>query len=187
MAEKTEDRRKTRTRNALLAAFNDLILKGRKKTIGISDVIEKANVGRSTFYEHYSNAQDLHMQALARPLSILADAATGQGDTAKLQKLLEHFWENRQRARDTFYGQRDQVGRLLAGQIEERLEASGQDSVLPRKLASMQIAESALAVIRGWIGAEASCDVETLAISITRTTNDLRHSIARCDPPSEGN
>ena len=173
------DRRVERTRAALINAFNELFLtRRRNETIRVSDIVEHANVGRSTFYEHYSSADHLYLQALARPFSILADAIAGRCEPSKLCWLLEHFWENRQRARTTFTGrQRDQVTRLLAGLLEERLAQSGTGPVIPIRLAALQLAEASMALIRGWVMAEASCTAECLAETICETSALMRSAL----------
>lgn len=166
-----KDRRVERTRTALLNAFNDLVLNARKRDIRVSDIVERANVGRSTFYEHYSSAADIHMAALARPLTVLADAIAGDRDAAALEKLLEHFWENRQRARSTLSGgEGERVARLLASMLEERLAGRSAEPELPLRLAALQLAEGALALVRGWVRAEAPCTAERLARSICTTS-----------------
>ena len=58
------DRRITRTRNALIGAFNHLVLHRRQRHIRVADIVAQANVGRSTFYEHYSSADDILIAAL---------------------------------------------------------------------------------------------------------------------------
>src|SRR4051812_2411808 len=63
-----QDRRIARTREALIGAFNHLVLNRRQRHIRVADIVAEANVGRSTFYEHYSSADDILLQALARPM-----------------------------------------------------------------------------------------------------------------------
>jgi AcrR family transcriptional regulator len=165
------DRRVKRTRAALIEAFNELVLKDRKKTIKVSDIVERANVGRSTFYEHYANADDIHMQALSHPFSILADAIVGAAELEKLSKLLSHFWENRRRARTTLDGAtRPQAARLLAQLVEDRLASREGEPLAPVRLISMQLAEGSLALIRGWIAGEASASTEALSAAIIRSS-----------------
>lgn len=122
------DRRVRRTRRALIEAFNTLVTSRRYEDIKVSDIIEAADVGRSTFYEHYSGREAIHRDALAAPMSILADAACGRGDAARLTSLLEHFWDNRALARSTLSGPQGKGAvRLLADQITDRLsEREGQ-------------------------------------------------------------
>lgn len=74
----------------------------------------EAGVGRSTFYDHYSSAHDIHQQALAGPLTLLAEAILGVQTEERLSFLLTHFWENRARARSTLYGEQgEKVAQLL--------------------------------------------------------------------------
>jgi AcrR family transcriptional regulator len=160
-----QDRRIARTRQALIGAFNHLVLARRQRHIRVADIVAEANVGRSTFYEHFESADDILLQSLARPMAPLADAAAGRGDVAAVTLLLAHFWENRQRARDMMAGQMDaRMMRLLAGMVEERLD--GRALTIPLKLAALQLAEAALAPVRGWMAAEAPCSADALAQAI---------------------
>lgn len=52
--EKSEDRRISRTRKAIRGALIDLIVLKGYDDIKIQDIAEKADIGRSTFYAHYS-------------------------------------------------------------------------------------------------------------------------------------
>ncbi len=49
-----EDRRIQRTKQALREALIDLILDRGYEDIGVQDIVDRANIGRSTFYTHYS-------------------------------------------------------------------------------------------------------------------------------------
>src|SRR4051812_17815533 len=139
-----------------------------------------ANVGRSTFYEHYKSAEDIHLQAMSRPFAILADAAAGCGDEARLTSLMQHFWENRQLARTSLMGRmQDKVNRLLAAMIEDRLRGEEEALAIPLRLAAMQLAEAALAPIRGWVTAEAPCAAEALAGAIWRCGRAMRAALAK--------
>ena len=177
-----EDRRVTRTRTALIEAFNHLVLSRRRKRIRVADIVEHANVGRSTFYEHYRSADHIHLEALARPLALLADAAAGDGDEARLEGLLAHFWDNRGRARDSLTGrQGERVARMLADMVGQRLAAAGIETAIPRRLAAIQLAEAAFAPVRGWLMAEAPSTAEALARSICRCGRQLVEAL-RCAP-----
>lgn len=176
--EPRRDRRIARTRAALLDAFNHLVLVRRQRRIRVADIVEEANVGRSTFYEHYSGADALFLDALSHPFAILADALASGGDPAKLAFLLEHFWENRAKARETFTGRLDaRVSRLLATMVEERLAAAGAEFAVPLRLASLQLAEAALAPIRAWIMGAAPCTPEALAGAIFRSAEAQRGAL----------
>ena len=55
----TIDRRAARTRRALSRALLSLMLRQGYETISVQDIIEEADVGRSTFYAHYAGKEDL--------------------------------------------------------------------------------------------------------------------------------
>ncbi len=59
MAKTVQDRRVVRTKATLQHALNSLIQKKGYEAITITDICEAANVGRSTFYAHYVNKDDL--------------------------------------------------------------------------------------------------------------------------------
>lgn len=59
MAEKNEDRRIQRTRKLLQEAMLALILEKSYEEVTVQDVIDRANVGRSTFYAHFQGKEDL--------------------------------------------------------------------------------------------------------------------------------
>ena len=155
------DRRARRTRTALLDAWNHLVLNRRKRDIRVADIVDQAKVGRSTFYDHYSSAEALHLDALRRPFAPLADAAAGRGDEALLSHTLAHFWEFRQRARRTF-GERTQ--RLLAEMVEQRLDSASLRLAAP--IAASQLAASAHAAVVSWLSGDGPCTPSALAQAI---------------------
>src|SRR5438046_2383994 len=53
------DRRVARTRHALAMALMQLTVEKRYDAITIQDLLDRAGVGRSTFYEHYRGKDDL--------------------------------------------------------------------------------------------------------------------------------
>ena len=59
MAKKALDRRVPRTRALLQHALHSLLRKKDYETITIKDICAAANVGRSTFYVHYTSKDDL--------------------------------------------------------------------------------------------------------------------------------
>ena len=59
MAEKNEDRRIQRTRKLLQDALLAIILEKGYEEVTVQDIIDRANVGRSTFYAHFQDKEDL--------------------------------------------------------------------------------------------------------------------------------
>jgi AcrR family transcriptional regulator len=62
---KKEDRRVQRTRSMLHDAFIDLIIEKGYEAITVQDIIDRANVGRSTFYSHFLDKEQLLLSSLA--------------------------------------------------------------------------------------------------------------------------
>jgi AcrR family transcriptional regulator len=67
------DRRVARTRAALQHALIGLILKRGYEAITIQDICKAANVGRSTFYSHYTTKEDLKRSGLQHLRRLLID------------------------------------------------------------------------------------------------------------------
>jgi AcrR family transcriptional regulator len=61
MVEKNEDRRIMRTRKFLQEALLALILEKGYEEVTIQDVLDRANVGRSTFYAHFQDKEALFL------------------------------------------------------------------------------------------------------------------------------
>src|ERR1700733_3241006 len=105
------DRRVRKPQAALRSAFVELILTRGFDAVSTADVAEHANVGRSTFYEHFQGKDDILAVTLTPILSPLA-------------AIIEHFWQNRQLGRVLMTGRAGQLmSRQLAGLIEGRLSS----------------------------------------------------------------
>ena len=65
--EKHMDRRQRKTREAIFAAFADLLAEKDFGQITVGEVITRADVGRATFYAHFETKEHL-LQALCEEL-----------------------------------------------------------------------------------------------------------------------
>jgi AcrR family transcriptional regulator len=63
-ARKKEDRRVQRTRQLLLGALLSLLPEKGFDDVTVQDIIDRANVGRATFYAHFVDKEDLLVQAM---------------------------------------------------------------------------------------------------------------------------
>lgn len=58
----TMDRRQKKTRQAIIDAFVKLLTKTSYEKVSVKDIIDAADVGRSTFYSHFETKDDLARQ-----------------------------------------------------------------------------------------------------------------------------
>jgi AcrR family transcriptional regulator len=101
MATKTpnvNDRRVQRTRRLLHEAFISLILERGYNAVTIRDVVERAGVGRSTFYTHFADLEEVLVGWPAGHRWLREFAAGNPGERRPLgftRALLEHVDEHR--------------------------------------------------------------------------------------------
>src|SRR5918996_858713 len=75
-----QDRRSQRTRHLVGEAFVELLKEKGYSAITVSDLIERANIGRSTFYSHYRDKDDLFVNELDRVIEVLSNGIPDQDD-----------------------------------------------------------------------------------------------------------
>jgi len=68
------DRRVRRTRTALLDALLTLMVEKGYEAVTVQDLIDRADVGRSTFYAHFTDKSDLLHEALSALRTIIEPA-----------------------------------------------------------------------------------------------------------------
>jgi AcrR family transcriptional regulator len=98
---RTTDRRVSRTRDALRDALVGLMLDRGWDEIGVQDICDRANIGRSTFYMHFSCKDDLLSSSLTRLRKELQNyVKQSEGDFVPIvglaHGLIAHAHENRQ-------------------------------------------------------------------------------------------
>jgi AcrR family transcriptional regulator len=93
--DKKEDRRTNRTKQTLHDALIKLILEKHYDLITVQDIIDQANVGRSTFYVHFRDKEDLLVSDWERFLdsfvSNLNWANFDEGNFVPISELLYHL------------------------------------------------------------------------------------------------
>lgn len=98
MSTRKEDRRSRRTREQLQQAAMALMQEKRYSDITVQDIIDRANVGRSTFYLHYQDKDDLVNRTLESILDgfshHLANSSSEHQPLIPTLALFEHIYEN---------------------------------------------------------------------------------------------
>ncbi len=97
------DRRQRKTREAIFSAFRELLQHRRYENITVQDIIDKADVGRSTFYSHFET-KDALLYAICSDIFdhiFKGDMCNYPGATHSLEEKLAHIlWHLRDHKKD---------------------------------------------------------------------------------------
>jgi AcrR family transcriptional regulator len=161
-----EDRRVQRTRSHLHAALMSMIRESPYEAITVSDILARANVGRSTFYMHFRNKDELLVSAMREFLDSARGVGCGPqtragGLTGFSLPLLEHIERHRQRTTTNHQTERwaavhDRLGTLVADMVarEVRKNAKGEPKrrgALAADLVGSHVASTFIVVLKWWL------------------------------------
>lgn len=178
------DRRVQRTREVLQKALIELINDQHYDDITIQDIVDRANVGRTTFYLHYNNKEELFSSChgniisefhfgpfhpLSRDELLAADAPMGMIFAYK------HLEEGRSRLNSVFQG-RDgplilrRIRDMRAQEIEANLRAvfTEADSTIPFNMLANYLAGAQVALMQWWLEKRQPYAAENLAQTFHR-------------------
>jgi AcrR family transcriptional regulator len=173
------DRRTQRTRRDLMSAFIQLLLARGYATITTAEISRRANIGRSTFYLHYTGKQQLLEESLQRPSAGLAACVGGQVTVQQLLPLLEHFRSQRTVNRVFFESPIRQLWvASLAALVEPRLARTGAQGRIPRSLAALVVAEMQIALVTHWLSGNLPVQAEAVADQLICGTRALLAGLA---------
>jgi AcrR family transcriptional regulator len=100
LLKKKVDARVRKTRDALGDALVELMQEKPFDSITVQDVLDRANVGRSTFYSHFSDKEDLQMSDADEFFEGLSMALSAHGDKSErvfpVKEFFQHVFEARQ-------------------------------------------------------------------------------------------
>ncbi len=177
------DRRVDRTRQQLMSAFRELLLERGYARLSVRGIIERANIGRSTFYEHFPNKEQLLYESLAFVLSPLGDAVLADQSEDRLRLVTAHIWDTRKLTGIILLGSsRAVVLRFLADLIEERMLAlcaatRTAQPVIPTPLIAAYLAEAQLSLIGAWLSGPAECTPDALAHALAVGTSSAAKAL----------
>lgn len=167
------DRRVRRTREALHAALVALIIEKGFDAITIQDVIEEADVGRTTFYEHFSGKEALlrfGFQRLRDELARHHQHEKADEPLSFLEPLLRHAKAHAglyaallgggggRIADETF---RAIVGELVAGEFN--------NDKAPEPIVTALLIGALVGALQFWISAGAHGEGDDVALAVRRT------------------
>lgn len=178
------DRRVQRTRELLQKALIELINERGYDTITIQDIVDRANVGRTTFYVHYDSKDDLFMschEAIVsefqfgsrHPLS--REALLSPEAPAGMTSAYRHLEEARTMMHLIFQGKDSplilrRIRDRSAQEIEANLRAAfaEADSSIPFDVLANYLAGAQLALMQWWLERRQPHTAENLAQTLQR-------------------
>jgi len=158
------DRRVRRTRRALHDALLTLMIEKSYDAVTVQDIIDRADVGRSTFYSHFTDKRDLLDSGFEDLNQLLAQpprsAARGREGTLRFSlPLLQHAHAHQRLARALVARRgaspvQDRLHKVLTSTIRAELDelvAQHQEALRADDLTVDYIAGAFLAVITSWL------------------------------------
>lgn len=163
MTEKSPDRRIQRTRQLLQDALIAVILEKGYEAATVQDVIDRANVGRSTFYAHFQDKESLllsgfeHLRAEFEK-HLLNAAATSASPWELSLSLLQHAEGQRQLYKALAGKQGGNVvityiQKYLAAYLSEHLkqQLKKRKNPFPYEILSHYLASSFISLLTWWL------------------------------------
>jgi AcrR family transcriptional regulator len=129
-----DDRRVRRTRDRLGDALVALIQERKFEDITVQDVLDRAGVGRSTFYVHYRDKEDLFLSDVEEFLEMISNGIKRHDPNSKRLLPVQEFFTHLQDVREFYLAlvnsgkakEVETLGRgIFARSIEERLRVAG--------------------------------------------------------------
>ncbi len=153
------DRRVQRTRKQLHDALIELIAEKGYESITVQNIIDRANFGRSTFYAHFQDKDDLLMSGMNELIHRLMDgieqAGERDGPLFSAEPLFQQAAKQPQLYKAIF-GRRGvelvvhEFKQHLASHIQEQLEAR-ETSEIPADVFSIYLAGALINLLQWWV------------------------------------
>lgn len=159
MRQESTDRRSQRTRQQLIEALAELMRTKRYSAITVQEIADRANVGRSTFYAHFTDKDDLMVQGVRQMVGSLDPAPAGPTNTlAPSLALFHHIAEGRNLRHSLAHGRLlsmffDALQVELAAMFVERLRPRlpSTPTRVPVPLLAAMVAGMLITAVRAWI------------------------------------
>ena len=114
------DRRQKKTRDAIFQAFTTLLAEKHYNQISVQEIIDRANVGRTTFYAHFETKDYLLKDLCEELFGHIVDTAmglphghyhysNGSGTDSVFLHLLRHLQENDSRILELLSSQNNEI------------------------------------------------------------------------------
>jgi AcrR family transcriptional regulator len=170
----TTDPRTKRTRNAILWAFYEVMLQDGFDAASPAKIAARAKVGRSTFYQHFRGRDELLAHSFRGQMDELAKFSVQLEINERMQKLLEHFWQNRNMARTLLTGRSGAaITNVLAGSFARALGSSPAKPMQAQSINATYLAAGHIATLREWLTGQLPLSAEDLANALHAASHSV--------------
>jgi len=157
-----EDRRSRRTRQLLGDALVELMLEKHFEIITVQDILDRADVGRSTFYAHYTDKESLLLSQIEQVIHEMEAYASDSGSThhglLPSLALFRHVKEQRRLMQAFVWGRGAEIlTQDFQGQVSKIIEQNMRlvigDSIaftVPISVVAKFVASTFLMLLRWW-------------------------------------
>jgi AcrR family transcriptional regulator len=163
-----------RSEESILQAFRHLVLSEPYDDIRVGDIVRGSEVGRSTFYDHFQDKDDVLITSMQGIFRILSDSLIAPPPIASISSILLHFAEHQQQARLMMNSPSQKL--IVRGLAEAMTSHLTDTYTLPINLVSLHLADAAISLIRHWLSTELTITSEELAKALCRSLQALCHS-----------
>ena len=155
-----------------MAAFTKLLFASGFDRVSVQDVAAESRHARSTFYEHFSDKEDVLRACMSPFFAVIAACVADDRQPPELVRVLDHLFENRRLTDAIFSGvPRTILARALTDMVERHLhEMTSEALQFPSRLAAIGIAEGQLALVENWMRGRAFARSEDVAGALHRSS-----------------
>jgi AcrR family transcriptional regulator len=150
MKQEKQDRRSQRTRQLICSAMLALLFERRYDEIIVQDVLDRANIGRSTFYKHYFDKEDVLDSIAGDQLKQLSQQLTQRDTKQRIIPSLEVFQHVQQHEHYFRAMLRGRAREALWDAAQAALSKTIEQAIAPR-IAAQQIPPIPLAVVSQYL------------------------------------
>jgi AcrR family transcriptional regulator len=178
------DRRIGRTRQLLQNALMELVSEKGYYAVKIQDIIDRANIGRTTFYAHFESKQELfaaaHIHTMARPFRL--DDVLAPEPSESLVWQFQYALESRPLLFELSQGDdMAYFSRYMSNRVAEKYEQDLRSTIeekpthIPFHILAHHLIQSQTAFVHWWL----ENAVTTPALEVARTYQRIQRAIVR--------
>lgn len=159
------DRRTARTRRLIFRAISELMQEKKYSNITVQDIIDRADIGRSTFYAHFSTRDELLSQCIENIFDALNQHVANSFEHSDqktrilpIAELFDHVKENKRLIRGLMSVENTEVlpivqsywNKQIALYLAQKTPA-GRSPKVPPEILKNHISSAMIGLLRWWV------------------------------------